>query len=140
MVCAGIEDLDNVMAVPSGPYILSKWTFPEYFIKELSEDVQRNTENDIKLFAEKIASRLNITYRFVGEEPEDAVTNEYNNAMKKILPAYGIQVIEIPRKQKEGVNISASYVRKYLENGEIYRIKEYIPETTKRILEMSLPN
>ncbi len=40
-------------------------------------------EYDITLFAEKIAPKLNITYRFVGEELEDKVTNEYNSAMKK---------------------------------------------------------
>lgn len=45
---------------------------------------------------------LHITHRFVGEEPEDIVTNVYNDAMKKILPKYGIELVEIPRKQQGG--------------------------------------
>lgn len=44
--------------------------------------MEKNTENDITIFAEKIAPHLNIKYRFVGEEPEDAVTSQYNDAMK----------------------------------------------------------
>lgn len=58
-------------------------------------------ENDITLFAQKIAPHLNITYRFVGEEPEDSVTNEYNLAMKRILPKKRIQLVEIPWRKNE---------------------------------------
>jgi len=140
MVCTGVSDMENILVVPSGSFILSKLTFPEYFIKEMDEDIKQNTENDIILFAEEIASRLNIKWRFVGEEPEDNVTKEYNNAMKKILPLYGIKVIEIARKKYETVNISASYVRKCLEEGNIQNIDRFVPETTKHILSLSLPN
>lgn len=99
MVCDGVEDLKNVMVVPSGPFILSKMTFPEYFIKLQDEDIFQNTENDIKIFAKQIAPYLNLKYRFVGEEPTDAVTRQYNKAMRKVLPQYGIELIEIPRRQ-----------------------------------------
>lgn len=86
LVNTGVSDLSNAMVVPSGQLILSQRTFPEYFLKVEDEDIVRNVEYDITLFAEQIAPRLNITYRFVGEEPRDAVTNEYNLAMKRILP------------------------------------------------------
>ncbi len=54
-----------------------------------------NIETDIAIFAEKIAPQLGIKYRFVGEEPNDEVTNEYNLAMKRILPKSGIELVEI---------------------------------------------
>ncbi|MDE7017657.1 MAG: adenylyltransferase/cytidyltransferase family protein, partial [Lachnospiraceae bacterium] len=65
MVSDGIENLDNVMAVPSGPFILTKTTFPEYFIKAEDGELVENVENDIRLFAERIAPHLNIKCRFV---------------------------------------------------------------------------
>lgn len=134
MVCEGVADLENVLVVPSGPFILSQTTFPEYFIKAADEDLSENVENDITLFAEKIAPRLNIKYRFVGEEPEDVVTNEYNLAMKRILPKNGIELVEIQRKQQEGRCISASAVRKYLEENNMPELRKLVPESTIKVI------
>ena len=134
MVCEGVADLENVRVVPSGPFILSQTTFPEYFIKEADEDLVENVENDITVFAERIAPHLNITCRFVGEEPEDGVTNEYNMAMKRILPENGIELVEIPRKEQDGRYISATTVRTCLENNDIDGFKRLVPDSTVRIL------
>lgn len=134
MVCEGTADMENVFVVPSGPFILSQTTFPEYFIKEMDEDIVKNVENDITLFAERIAPYLNIRYRFVGEEPEDKVTKEYNLAMKRILPLKGIQVSEIPRKKRQEKYISATAVRKYLEEYRLDELSGLVPESTMRIL------
>ena len=140
MVCEGVADMDGIMVVPSGGFILTKSTFPQYFVKEIDENIERNTENDIRLFAEEIASRLNITHRFVGEEREDIVTRTYNDTMNRVLPEYGIQFIEIPRKKCNEHAISASLVRKYLENGNWDKLVKLVPETTKLFLEYSLPD
>lgn len=134
MVVEGTKDLEGVTVVPSGSFILSQTTFPEYFIKLADEDIIQNVEYDITLFAEQIAPKLNITYRFVGEEPQDNVTNEYNEAMKRILPKYGINIVEIPRIKTEGNIISASFVREKLLRGEMEEIDRFIPATTKEIL------
>lgn len=137
MVCEGMSGLDNVMIVPSGAFILAKTTFPEYFIKEADEYLSENTENDIKIFAERIAPYLNISYRFVGEEPEDKVTNEYNKAMKKILPKRGIKLVEISRKEVDGQYISASFVRRCLEKYDLEGLRKLVPESTMRLLEVT---
>lgn len=134
MVWDGCSDLRNVMVVPSGPFILSQMSFPEYFAKETSEDLEEHTSQDIITFAEKIAPQLGITHRFVGEEPEDGVTNQYNLTMKKILPQYGIQLIEIPRKSVRGKYISASLARKFMEENNKDKLVELLPETTRKIL------
>ncbi|MBD5522381.1 MAG: adenylyltransferase/cytidyltransferase family protein [Lachnospiraceae bacterium] len=134
MVYDGTKDLNNVMVVPSGPFILSQTTFPEYFVKEADEDIVQNVENDITIFAKSIAPKLNIRYRFVGEEPEDLVTNEYNSAMKRILPKNGIELVEIPRKKLNKQYISASLVRKYFENYDKEKLYELVPKTTLEIL------
>jgi cytidyltransferase-like protein len=143
MVREGTRDLENVTVVPSGNFILSQLTFPEYFVKIEDEDMTDNAEYDITLFAEAIAPKLHITYRFVGEELEDDVTAEYNLAMKKILPEHGIQLVEIPRKKVEDGNdtaISASLVRKRLEQESLEELGDLLPESTVRVLGMSWEN
>jgi citrate lyase synthetase len=71
-----------------------------------------------------------ISVRFVGEEPFDQITKQYNETLKVILPQYGIQLIEIPRLETEGVPISASRVRSFLDSREWYEIETMVPETT----------
>ena len=100
IVLKNLSDLNNIYVVPSGDMILSQKTFPEYFVKKVDEDIYDNMRYDLETFANVIASRLNIKYRFVGEEPIDKVTLAYNNMMKEILPEYGIELIEIPRKKR----------------------------------------
>lgn len=138
MVVNGTSDLKNIRVVPSGNFILSNATFPEYFLKIEDHDLIQNVEYDITLFAEQIAPRLNITYRFVGEEPFDSVTNEYNNAMKKILPQHGIKLIEIPRLRNNLATISATTVRGILETTEQKQLEDFVPLTTLHLIDYHL--
>ena len=131
MVSEGVKDMEHIMVVPSGDFILSQQTFPEYFIKVADEDIFQNVDNDITLFADCICNQLNICYRFVGNEPNDLVTRAYNDAMKRILPAKGIEVIEIMRMNNDDECISASLVRKYFENDEIEKACQLLPDTTR---------
>ena len=78
-----------------------------------------------------MAEKLGIKYRFVGEEPFDIVTREYNEAMKRILPEYGILVEEISRLKSEDENvISATKVRELYKNKDWEELKKYCPEYT----------
>ena len=54
--------------------------------------------------------------------------------MKEILPQYGIELIEIPRKMLGEDVISASRVRKLLNEGKIDEIEKIVPETTLEFL------
>lgn len=135
MVCEGTSDLEKVIVVPSGAYILSRFTFPEYFVKYTDEEMKENIEGDVRLFAKRIAPYLNVAVRFVGEELQDVVTNEYNKAMQRILPNYGIEVIEIPRKMENNEVISASVVRKGLEQNSWEGVDKLVPESTRCILQ-----
>ena len=126
MVKRGTEDIPNVHVLPSGDYMISKATFPTYFIKDEGRIESIHASLDLTLFAEKIAKPLNITRRFVGTEPFCAVTRNYNETMKTILPRYGIEVVEIERTG----GISASRVREALDEGRISALDELVPETT----------
>lgn len=134
LVKAGTKGITNLIVVPSGKLIISSVTFPGYFLKDSPDCVSVDTSLDVDVFARYIAKPLKITKRFVGEEPLDRVTRSYNDNMKEILPRYGIQVDEIPRKQEQGNVISASRVRKALKTGDFGSIRHLVPETTLNYL------
>lgn len=130
MVETGVLDLSNVQVVPSGKYILSNETFAQYFNKEQIQNVE-SMDYDIDIFGEVVASGLGIKYRFVGEEPFDKVTREYNEKMKRILPHFNVKVVEIPRMQDAEYGIvSASLVRKALKEKNYEIIEKICPEST----------
>lgn len=130
MIRQGVADIPNVEVIPSGKFVISSLTFPEYFEKSKKPDMTVDTSSDIELFCEYIAPALNIKTRFVGEEPLDMVTNQYNTCMKEKLPKYGLNIIEIPRKEFNDAPISASRVRKLLEEKKYEDVKEIVPQTT----------
>ena len=131
MVKAGCAGFSDVQVLPSGRYMVSALTFPEYFQKEEAPSQTVMPSQDLQLFGDAIAPTLGITKRFVGEEPFDNVTRQYNEAMKSILPDYGVEVVEIPRKCTDtGETINAKQVRKWMKAGAWERCKAYLPETT----------
>lgn len=89
----------------------------------------------MELFASKIAPALGVTVRFAGEEPLDNVTKQYNDAMQRILPQYGVEFVVIPRKESGEEVISASRVRKLLETQNFDEIAKLVPPTTFSYLE-----
>lgn len=134
LVREGVQDLDNVVVMASGRFVLSADTFSEYFHKEDAAAGKADVSKDLFLFGQYIAPCLNIRKRFAGEEPFDRVTRQYNEGMKEILPQFGVELVEIPRKQAGGEVISASKVRKYLREGDYQKIKDMVPECTYRFL------
>lgn len=132
---AGTAHLPNVRVHLSGRYMISAATFPTYFLKENEDGTKLQVELDITLFSRRIAPALHISVRFAGQEPLDSVTAEYNRTMEAILPQYGVQFCEIPRTGWEGQVISASRVRRLLEErGVCEEVLSLVPETTARYL------
>ena len=130
MVKEGVKDLDRVILHHTSDYIISAATFPTYFMKEKTEAGKANCRLDLELFGKRIAPELHITKRFVGTEPNCAVTDCYNVTMKEVLPGLGIEVTEIPRKEQEGEAISTSRVRQAVKEGKIEEIRGLVPEST----------
>lgn len=135
LVQEGVADLSNVRVHLSGRYMISAATFPTYFLKEGEDAAALQSELDITLFAQCIAPPLHITMRFAGQEPLDPTTARYNQAMRTILPQYGIEFFEIPRATAGGQVISASRVRALLrEKGVCSEVLSLVPETTGQYL------
>ena len=125
-----LKDYKNVVVIKGGPYIISRGTFPTYFIKKKDEMLDIYTELDGSIFAKKIAEDLEIDIRFFGEEPIDIVTLNYNNTLKGILEDSSIDVDIVKRKQIGDTIISASYVRNLLKNDKVKEAYKYLPKAT----------
>lgn len=126
MVREGTAHLPNVTVCSGGDFLVSRTTFPAYFLKEAQSVEEARCEMDLTLFGQHIAPTLNITCRFVGEEPFSPTTAAYNQQMKELLPTFGVAVTELPRLE----NISATTVRRLLAEGQLDAIKLLVPETT----------
>ena len=121
MVEKGCADLSNVTVCTTGSYAVSSATFPTYFLKEINLATDTQIMLDLDLFASQIAPMLNIKVRFVGSEPSDNLTRRYNELMKNVLPARGIEVKELPRLQIDHVAVSASSLRAHLQAHSLQR-------------------
>lgn len=130
MVKDGTQDLENVYVLPSGKFMISALTFPEYFIKEQQQNIKINPVSDVQLFGRRIAPRFHISIRFVGTEPKDKVTDQYNDTLREQLPFYGICLKEVERLNLREEVVTATEVRKMLMEGNIERICEFVPKTT----------
>ena len=133
LVREGTAHLPNVICHESGPYIISSATFPSYFFKDKASVIEGHARLDLAVFSQ-IAQALNITARYVGEEPSSMVTGRYNQLMAEELPKRGIECVIIPRKEAEGVPISASTVRTCLKNGDLRMLRKLVPPTTFEFL------
>ena len=130
MIKASCNGLAEVLEGSS--YQISAATFPKYFLKDLDEASETQARLDLDLFARHIAPALGATVRFVGSEPLDPLTARYNALMKEILPASGIEVVEIPRLGVPEVNmpVSASLVRRVLSRGSFLEAASMTPPST----------
>lgn len=130
MVRQGLADVKNTVIIPSGKFILSALTFREYFNKSDIQDISVDTSFDLTIFAKEIAPCLHISMRFVGSEPFDKITAQYNASMRSVLSSYGIEVVEIDRYSINGKIVSASAVRKLLAQKKWEEITSLVPKTT----------
>lgn len=126
MVEQGVAHLKNVTVIDGSEYAISQATFPTYFLKRLDDAADTQMLLDLDLFRRHIAPALGATVRFVGTEPTDQLTRRYNQLMHEVLA----DVREIVRLEKEGNAVSASRVRKAMEQGDMSTIRQLVPPTT----------
>lgn len=126
MVEQGVADIENVNVIDGSDYAISRATFPTYFLKRLDDAADTQMLLDLDLFRRHIAPALGATVRFVGTEPTDQLTRRYNQLMHETLK----DVREIDRLEKDGNAVSASRVRRAMEEGDMNTIRQLVPPTT----------
>ena len=131
MIRKGTADIANCHVFESDMYLISRATFPAYFVRDESRADLVKSDLDLELFCGKIAPALGISVRFAGEEPFSPVTRAYNERMKELLPERGIRFVEIPRLSE----ISAGKVRALIRDGEAEKTKDLVPESTYEVIQ-----
>ena len=144
------EGRGGAFVLEGSPYAISAATFPTYFLKQLSAAADTQMLLDIDIFCRHIAPALGATVRFVGSEPNDALTRCYNELLQQQLPLHALRLVEIPRltaitspstpaspvccdhvaTQQSAPAISASFVRKALAEGHFAEAAALVPPTT----------
>lgn len=129
LVMDGTAHLNNIIYHESGPYIISNATFPSYFQKDSLAVMESHANLDLAVFIQ-LAKALGINRRYVGEEPNSQVTKIYNDTMSENLPKNNIACCIVPRKEADGIVISASTVRTALKENRFELLKKLVPQTT----------
>ncbi|AYE38845.1 [citrate (pro-3S)-lyase] ligase [Companilactobacillus zhachilii] len=133
----GTSDLDNVLVVSGGQYMVSFVTFPSYFIKSRADVATYQTQLDARVF-KRVAKALHITKRFVGSEPYSPTTEIYNQSLAKVLPPeVSLEILDRKAVQKD--IISATKVRSAIQNNDLTKVQKYVPVTTFKFIKNNLP-
>lgn len=130
LVRQGTAHLANVTVLPSSEYIVSRATFPTYFLKDEKRVNRHHAQLDALLFAKGFVTSRQITTRFFGEEPKDITTRNYMNVCSEILPKHGCNVVIIPRLTAGEKIISATTVREGWKNKDWALLQELVPPST----------
>lgn len=134
IVKEGVKDIKNAVVIPGGEYIISSASFPTYFLKKKEEMVLSQAQIDAGIFGKYFCSEFNIKDRYVGREPLDFVTNQYNNALLEELNKFGVNLHIIERLKLGETIVSASYVRKLIKEDRISEAFKLLPEATINFL------
>lgn len=126
----GVRHLPNVILHSAGAYMVSKSTFPSYFLEGEEQVVIAHAKLDLEIFLRHVVPTLGITRRYVGEEPYCKVTRTYIETMNLMLQANGVGCEIIPRLEVGSEAISASMVRACIRDNRLEDIKTIVPKTT----------
>ncbi len=122
--------LKNITICPSSNYMISRATFPTYFLKDKNQ-IDIYTHLDISIFKTYFMPIFEIDMRYVGDEPLDKLTMKYNQAMQAILKD---KVTVIKRITFQNEVISASHVRELAQHKDYESIKKIVPKATYKYL------
>lgn len=122
LVYLACKKFDNVVVLPASKYIVSKLTFPTYFLEKDVVDSEISLIDGL-IFKEYFMKELNIDVRYVGSEQKEKM-NDYNQTLKSILKD---KLVLVPRIKLDGQTISASYVRKLLKEKSFEEAYKFIP-------------
>ena len=134
LVKEGTSSLKNVTILPSTQYAISSATFPNYFLRKEDDSLTEFMKLDTTITAEYFCKGLNISTRFIGEEPFCNITKKYNDTIVEIFKNFNLKVKIISRKEQNDLAISASNVRNLLKIGNYNEVKKLVPLTTYEFL------
>ena len=130
LVYLALKEFPNIIVLPSTDYVVSKSTFPSYFLKTIDERETEHAKLDALIFSQYFIPLLNIRLRHVGGET-DLVMVKYNQLLKETLKD---RLDAIERYDLDGVTISASLVRKLMKEKKYDEALSYVPKAIRPLL------
>ena len=139
LVEAGIQHLPQCFVHETRSYLVSSATFPGYFLPEDADLTRIQATLDARIFRTHFAPALQLTDRFVAEEPLSVPTQIYNEAMHDVIsapPEEGqLHLHILPRLSQADAPISASTVRRLLSEEKNQDAYALLPPATIAFLE-----
>jgi [citrate (pro-3S)-lyase] ligase len=130
LVREGTRHLPSVVVLDTSRYAVSALTFPAYFLDRAAPVPALQLELDLALFGGRIAPALAVRRRFFGSEPTCPTTAAYNAAMHRLLPGWGVEPVELARREVGGAPVSASTVRVALARDDVAALEPLVPAPT----------
>lgn len=134
LVTQSVKDISNVSIHSTSKYLISSATFPDYFLKDKINSHNIHADLDLAIFLHHFVPTLNLSLRFVGSEPFDKITNTYNQLMRTRFFNEPVKLIEIPRFTLNQNIISASFVRKLIQEGKLHEASAYTPAPVSEMI------
>ena len=134
LVREGLSDLQNVIVLPSGPYIVSRDDFPRGFLSESLGPAPAHAALDSKVLCH-VCKAMGIGNLFAGDEPRDELSEIHLNALRQECRANGIVLRVAERKRLGDKYISSSLVRDALSKGRKEEVAQLVPPHVLEYLE-----
>ena len=125
---------ERISVLPSTEYIVSKSTFPDYFIKDVNDLTKAYAEYDALIFKNYFMPQLGISKRYFGSETSNYMSI-YNQTCSKVL---GEQCEIVKRFTINETEISAKNVRALIEEGKVDMALELVPTSCKALMKLIL--
>ncbi len=127
---------ERVSVLPSTEYIVSKETFPDYFLHGADEQTEAYAEYDALIFKKYFMPKLGIVKRYFGGE-KTPYMQIYNETMKKTL---GDEFSFVERFKDGEEEISAKSVRNYIKEGNIKKALSLVPTSNVALMNLIIAN
>lgn len=126
MAQESLKDLQNVLVLPSGPYIISRDDFPKDYLREEMANATAHAALDSMVFT-KVCTDLGIKLAFAGDEPRDELSEIHLNALRSECAKSSIVLRVAERKRLGDRYISSALVRQAISDGDKETVKALVP-------------
>ncbi len=127
MTTMALSDMDDVIVLPSGPYIISRDDFPKGYLSETMGAAPAHAALDSMVFCH-VCRSLGISSAFAGDEPRDELSEIHLNALRQECAGNSIMLKVAERKRLGDRYISSSLVRQALEDKKMDEVRSLVPE------------
>ena len=121
-----LSDLQNVIVMPSGPYLIGRDDFPKGYLSETLGAASAHAYLNCMAFCH-ICRALGIRSAYAGDEPRDEMSEIHLNTLRQLCAQNEIVLKVAERKRIDDKYISSSMVRKALATGDMETAEKLVP-------------